>query len=101
MADAPPAARPAQGWDFLNNPPKAKTQLRVDGLHLTDGENARINDLFRACFATPSGQLVLAHLKRISTNMVMGPGATDGALRHLEGQRYLCAIIQNRARGEA
>ncbi len=41
------------------------------------------------CFATPEGARLLAHLRALTLDGALGPGASDAALRHREGQRAL------------
>jgi hypothetical protein len=41
------------------------------------------------CFAGPDGERALAHLAAITVDRVLGPDASDAALRDLEGQRRL------------
>lgn len=48
---------------------------------------------FMRCFATADGQRVLRHLRRMTLDRALGPGAPDALLRHLEGQRQLVAHI--------
>lgn len=38
----------------------------------------------------------MAYLKSITVNMVAGPDSTDQQLRHLEGQRFLVGLMQQR-----
>lgn len=46
-------------------------------------------------FGTASGAMVLAHLRRITIERVLGPDATDAQLRGLESQRALVHQIEN------
>lgn len=58
-------------------------------------ENAQ-RDLARAyarCFSSRDGETVLAHLEGLTRRRALGPAAQDAALRHLEGQRQLVALI--------
>jgi hypothetical protein len=45
---------------------------------------------------TPTGQQVMAYLKSITVHMIAGPDSTDQQLRHLEGQRFLVGLMQQR-----
>ena len=45
------------------------------------------------CFATTDGAKVLAHLKAMTLDRALGPGADNAQLRHLEGQRALVAHL--------
>ena len=46
-------------------------------------------------FCTPSGMAVLAHLRKITIERVLGPNATDAELRGLEAQRALVHQIES------
>ena len=74
-----PIASPAEGWAALAPPPLPAS----DHLALATAR----------CFATPEGELVLAHLKATTVERVLGPAAGDAQLRHLEGQRALVAHL--------
>jgi len=57
---------------------------------------------FARCFDHADGRRVLDHLRAMTTERVLGPDASDAALRHLEGQRSLVAMIAGLAvRGRA
>jgi hypothetical protein len=68
----------------------------IDGIHRSEASEAALNSLFAAIFAGAAGEQALAYLRSITTNLVNGPGVTDGVLRHLEGQRFLTGIIAAR-----
>ena len=58
---------------------------------------------FARCFSGPDGARVLGVLRAMTVERVLGPDASDAALRHLEGQRALVATIlalAARGRGE-
>ncbi|CAO3372796.1 Bbp19 family protein [Azospirillum argentinense] len=48
---------------------------------------------FARCFAGPDGARVLATLRAMTLERTLGPDASDAALRDLEGQRRLVALI--------
>ncbi len=50
---------------------------------------------FARCFATAAGAAVISHLRKITIERVLGPGATDAELRGLEAQRALVHQIEN------
>ncbi len=55
-------------------------------------------------FSGASGRAVIAHLRKITIERVLGPHATDGELRTIEGARALVHQIENmieRGRGNA
>ena len=49
---------------------------------------------FARCFRGADGERVLAHLKSLTVERPLGPGASDAVLRHAEGQRQLFFHIQ-------
>jgi hypothetical protein len=69
-----------------------------DGRERSQGEQDELDAAFARTFACSDGERVLAYLRSISIDNVTGPLATDCAVRHLEGQRYLFAIIDRAAR---
>ncbi len=48
---------------------------------------------FARCFAGADGQRVIEHLRRLILDRRLPPGASDAALRHLEGQRFAVAYL--------
>lgn len=61
-----------------------------------DEAEHRLNALFHECFATPSGREVLAYLRRMTIETVGGPETSNDTLRHMEGQRFIVAVIEQR-----
>lgn len=53
-----------------------------------------IEQIYAKTFATTSGQKVIAHLRKITLERVLGPNASDAELRTLEGQRALVRQIE-------
>lgn len=76
------------GWGWLNGatPPDASTNAATD--NAADPAPA-----FARCFAGPDGQRVLDTLRAMTLGRALGPDVPDAALRHLEGQRHLVAVI--------
>lgn len=56
---------------------------------------AKVDDLYHACFTSDVGQKVLAHMAG-QVGLVMPDSASDAALRYREGQRALVAGIMHR-----
>jgi hypothetical protein len=56
-------------------------------------EDDSITTAFARCFTSPDGRRVLEHLRRLTLERTLGPGASDAVLRHLEGQRQLIAYV--------
>ncbi|WP_188261016.1 hypothetical protein [Azospirillum tabaci] len=80
MAD--PAGWTKGGWDWLDGVSPAEV--------VPAGDPA---PSFARCFAGPDGARVLATLKAMTLERTLGPDASDAALRDLEGQRRLVALI--------
>lgn len=50
---------------------------------------------YARAFSTAAGRAVLAHLRKITIERVLGADATDAQLRGLEAQRALVHQIEN------
>lgn len=72
------------GWDALDAPPSGPPAAPL----ANDPAPA-----FARCFAGPDGERVLNTLRAMTLGRALGPDAPDAALRHLEGQRQLVAVI--------
>jgi hypothetical protein len=70
--------------------------LGVDGYQRPREQDEKISQDILALFNTPVGLSVLQYLKSVTIEAVAGPNITDAELRHLEGQRYLVALIVKR-----
>lgn len=55
----------------------------------------RVEVAFARCFSGDDGARALAHLRAVTLDRAAGPGASDAALRHLDGQRCLVLHIQS------
>lgn len=73
----------------------AKTQ-GVDGKVRSADLERKLNLLAAATFGTAAGREFIDYLRSITTNVASGPEITPTALMHLEGQRYLVGVIQQR-----
>ena len=76
------------GWSWFDAPD--------DGEAAPDGSEAATPDIaiaFARCFSSSDGRRVLDHLRRMTLERSLGPGASDAVLRHVEGQRHLVAQI--------
>ena len=67
-----------------------------DGTIRTVAQEDQLNKIFAACFRSPAGHEVLGYLRSITINTVVGPEASDAALRHKEGMRFLFGVIDAR-----
>ncbi len=64
------------------------------------GADPEVTRAFARCFRTADGQRVLSHLRALTLERSLGPGASDAMLRHFEGQRSLFTyIVATTARG--
>jgi hypothetical protein len=72
----------SSGWQWFEAPEGREPQ-----------NDRSVTRAFARCFASPDGECVLQHLRRLTLERTLGPGAPDALLRHLEGQRQLVAYI--------
>lgn len=72
------------GWGWFAGP-----EAEPAGADPTAPEDADLARAFARCFRGADGERVLAHLRGLTIERALGPGATDALLRHAEGQRQL------------
>jgi hypothetical protein len=72
------------------------SHIGVDGYPRPKEVDEKISRDLKALFGNPSGKEVLSYLRSITLDAVAGGGISDGELRHLEGQRFLVALIEKR-----
>lgn len=70
--------------------------LGVDGYQRPRDQDEKLSQDVLALFSTPLGMSVMQYLKSITVDAVAGANISDAELRHLEGQRYLVALIVKR-----
>jgi len=70
--------------------------LGVDGYPRSQEQDHKISLDLASTFNTPSGLATLQYLKSITIEAISGANITNEELRHLEGQRYLVALIAKR-----
>lgn len=70
--------------------------LGVDGFPRPKEEDQKISLDLLATFNTPSGKATLQYLKSVTIEAISGGAISNDELRHLEGQRYLVAMIVKR-----
>ncbi len=70
--------------------------LGVDGFPRSKEEDDIISQNVLSLFKTPNGLEVLKYLKSVTIEAVSGANISDAELRHLEGQRYIIALIVKR-----
>ena len=70
--------------------------LGVDGYPRPKEQDEKISKVIESVFKTPNGKEMLQYLKSITIEAISGANISDAELRHLEGQRYLVALIVKR-----
>lgn len=75
---------------------KGKVNIGVDGIQRNAEADTVISQNIAQIFSSPTGKEVLKYLRSITIEMVNGPNVTTDELRHIEGQRYLVGLIEQR-----
>lgn len=70
--------------------------LGVDGYPRSKEKDEQISKVIESVFKTPNGKEMLQYVRSITIDAVSGPNISDIELRHLEGQRYLVALLVKR-----
>lgn len=73
-----------------------KVNIGVDGISRNREVDQQISQNVAQIFSTPTGQEVLRYLRSITIEMVSGPNISTEELRHIEGQRYIVGLIEQR-----
>ena len=73
-----------------------KVNIGIDGYQRNSGRDSEISRNVAEIFESPTGKEVLRYLRSITIEMVNGPNVTTEELRHLEGQRYIVGLIEQR-----
>ena len=73
-----------------------KQKLGIDGYERNSEVDDKINIAFASTFKGDDGKFVLDYLRSITTDAVSGPNTDANKLFHLEGMRFLFAIIKQR-----
>lgn len=74
----------------------SRVNIGLDGYQRSKEVDTRISQNVAEIFNTPTGKEVLRYLRSITIEMVNGPNVTTEELRHLEGQRYIVGLIEQR-----
>lgn len=72
------------------------SHIGVDGFPRRKEEDEKISKDVAALFRGDAGKEVLRYLRSVTLDAVAGGGISDGELRHLEGQRFIVALIERR-----
>ena len=73
-----------------------KANIGIDGIQRASDKDVQISKNVAHVFNTPTGQDVLKYLRSITIEMVNGPNVTTEELRHIEGQRYIVGLLEQR-----
>lgn len=73
-----------------------KINVGVDGIQRPQDKDREISQNVATLFGSATGQAVLKYLRSITIEMVHGPNVTTEELRHMEGQRYIVGLLENR-----
>tara|TARA_R100001163_G_C5051306_1_gene188095 strand:+ start:1010 stop:1258 length:249 start_codon:yes stop_codon:yes gene_type:complete len=67
-----------------------------DGYVRSPAQEKKLNKLMASIFVGAKGDEAMNYIRQITIEAVSGPEISQDQLRHLEGMRYLAAIIQRR-----
>lgn len=73
-----------------------KVNIGIDGYQRKSEIDSQISQNIAQIFESPTGKEVLRYLRSITIEMVNGPNVTTEELRHIEGQRYIVGLIEQR-----
>ena len=73
-----------------------KVNIGIDGIQRTSEKDSEVSHNIAQIFQSPTGKEVLRYLRSITIELVNGPNVTTEELRHLEGQRYIVGLIEQR-----
>jgi hypothetical protein len=73
-----------------------KVNIGLDGIQRSSDKDVQISQNISQIFESPTGKEVLRYLRSITIEMVNGPNVTTEELRHIEGQRYIVGLIEQR-----
>ena len=73
-----------------------KINIGMDGYQRKSDQDVQISQNIAQIFQSPTGKEVLKYLRSITIEMVHGPNVTTEELRHIEGQRYIVGLIEQR-----
>jgi hypothetical protein len=73
-----------------------KVNIGLDGIQRSSDKDVQISQNIAQIFESPTGKEVIRYLRSITIEMVNGPNVTTEELRHIEGQRYIVGLIEQR-----
>jgi len=73
-----------------------KVNIGIDGVQRKSDLDKQISHNVAKVFESPAGKEVIRYLRSVTIEMVNGPNVTTEELRHIEGQRYIVGLIEQR-----
>jgi hypothetical protein len=73
-----------------------KVNIGIDGIQRKSDLDKQISHNVSKVFESPAGKEVIRYLRSVTIEMVNGPNVTTEELRHIEGQRYIVGLIEQR-----
>ena len=73
-----------------------KVNVGIDGYQRASSQDLEISQNIAELFNSPTGEAVKKYLRSITIEMVHGSNVTAEELRHIEGQRYIVALLEAR-----
>ena len=73
-----------------------KANIGIDGIQRGAEADRNISKVIAEVLSTESGKELLRYLRSITIEMVNGPNVSTEELRHLEGQRYIVGLLEQR-----
>lgn len=73
-----------------------KVNIGLDGIQRETDKDKQISQNVAEVLSSPTGKEVLRYLRSITIEMVNGPNVTTEELRHIEGQRYIVGLLEQR-----
>ena len=75
---------------------KKLPSLGIDGVQRNEQTEKQISQNVAEVFKTPTGAEVIKYLRSITIELVHGPNVSTEQLRHIEGQRYIIGLLEQR-----
>jgi len=83
---------PHKGWAWFERDASDRVEAGAASAELPDPDR-ELRLAYARCFGDADGEKVLQHLRAITLERALGPGAPAETLRHIEGQRQLVSYI--------
>jgi len=75
---------------------KKRKYVSPDGVNRSHKIEKQINEALALAFSGEAGEFALDYLRRVTIERVNGPAVDTNSLLHMEGQRFLVGVIQQR-----